>query len=244
LAQPIRIVDFAPFSRALSAEDIGHGEDQLERVIRDRPSMEKYVSKGKPIWDWVTRQFAGEYVGVRIYWRDSINPSNGQAIQWNLGSCCIPPEHGQPGVITVAVTEKGKILDGEQLWSHLIFELYNIRNAAAFKELEKEAAQSRVTKEQFIDQVARLEYKTLINRNLFYEKYWVRNTMEMGIEPHPSNWGIPVAPTFEQWIHLFTDHAGYPWGPYGVLYDYLVVRNGKSGSWQQLNLKQRPLLTY
>jgi len=245
-AEPASIVDFGPFSTKLSSEDLGHGEKQLENAIHDRPLMEKYVTKGGPIWNWVVRQFAGEYTGARTYWRSRFTPVVGEKNSWKLGGYCTPPRNGEPGIITVADMIEGRSLTGDQQWSHLIFECYNIRNGHPYEEYESKAAHAQLTKEQFVREVAGMEYDAMIKRSVFYEKHWLPAMKEMGgFTSDPGDWGIPLPPTFDQWIARYTDHSRYPWETYGKLYDKIVIRNKIPENWPQPNFEhRRMLMTY
>ena len=40
--------------------DLQRGEDQVRRMLRDRPAMAQYSSKAKVLYQWAARKFAGE----------------------------------------------------------------------------------------------------------------------------------------------------------------------------------------
>jgi hypothetical protein len=220
---------FAPYSLSLSADDLKHGEQQIEQMIHDRPEMASYVQNGDPVWTWTSRQFAGEFIGSRIDWVNY--PSQyfaGRAVARDYTSFYIRPQNGRNGYITVSAARIGSNRSGELMWARLIFELFNIRSAAASLEVQRQAARGKLSKDEFIRQITTLEYTALKESVSFYKTVWQVDCQKKGIETHDVLWNSPVPASYKEWIDQFTDLFSYPWNVYGDMYDRLQVR-GVSG---------------
>ena len=60
--------------RRLTAEAIRFGEEQVQKMLRDRPAMVQYGGKSDVVCRWAACKFAGEDVGMTIHW-DSSDPT-------------------------------------------------------------------------------------------------------------------------------------------------------------------------
>lgn len=53
----------------LSPRDIAFGNQQVQKMLADRPLMRRLVKPSDSIYSWTSRQFAGEQTKEKIYWK-------------------------------------------------------------------------------------------------------------------------------------------------------------------------------
>ncbi|HEX2473661.1 MAG TPA: tetratricopeptide repeat protein, partial [Lacipirellulaceae bacterium] len=112
-------VNYQPTSdRKLSPESLAHGEEQVRKMLKDRPVMAEHVTEGDAIWTWAVRKFAGEDTGMLVDWNaGSTAPFRGFSSL---------PVGGRNAFIQVGSTLDG-LPDGrsatfDELWSTAVFE--------------------------------------------------------------------------------------------------------------------------
>lgn len=216
------IVEMCPYSLSITEADIAHGREQVEKFLKDRPRAAPLLRRRQAVYNWIVRQFAGEYVGSRIFWRDSnfLSSDENFLSSYTLGA------PGQPPTVTVLkTTNDGRLLDGELICARVIFELFNVRNGKAFNQAKLAAKTRKLTKSDFVLEIARLEYEAEQHTVHFYDSYWARPKPEPKASTfRQSYWYKPLPPNFEVWISQFSNKAAYPWSTYGIKYDLLMNR--------------------
>ena len=205
-------------SKALSQADLVYGEKQTTRMLKDRPRMANYVSKGDPVWTWTVRQFAGEGLGARILW-NAVAPIDEHVRAYNSG----PNDRRSFGLIAIREVDAGKPLSGEDQWSCAVFELYNIRNTKQFDETDKQAFAGKLTKEEFMRKFSTLEFNAGLSETSFYHTTWLPHARKNNLTATDSCWGVEDPATYDEWIACFKDPSGYPYCWYGTFYDQEVV---------------------
>ena len=66
--------DYKPHAEAkLSPAALAHGQEQVRRMLKDRPNMARHVDESDVLRKWAARKFAGEDLGVTIDW-DPLEP--------------------------------------------------------------------------------------------------------------------------------------------------------------------------
>jgi hypothetical protein len=206
----------------LTQEDIAFGELQVERMVKDRPEMGRYVTKTDPVWKFCARAFAGEAIGERIFWESSL--PTGREYQSDHQD----PYQGQKGNIRIRKQYASGDLAGtglscEELWSCAVFEIENLRNHAAFIALFESGLQGKLSREEWIREHTKLEYGALRRTAAQHQKLWQPMAEARGIRSSSEYWGIDVPNNYESWISLYTDPKGYPWDAYGRWYDREIL---------------------
>jgi hypothetical protein len=210
-------------NKFLSADDLKHGEQQTELMVRDRPKLVEFVSKGDPIWNWVVRQFAGEGIGTRIYWNNSEQLSKPSEY---LADNTFPTKYRSGFIRLKSQDELGHPICGEQLWAAAIFELNNIQSGAAFKKiyLDAVASGSKISKEDYITQNTMLEFQAMRKTALFYRNIVQPCARKKGEKAHDQYWSAHEPENYRAWIAQYTDHSAYPWNFWGTDYDTTIAR--------------------
>lgn len=168
-------------TRKLSSEDIQHGKQQVQNMLRDRPAMqkyvasdgvEKYVTEDDIIFQWAVRKFAGEDLSATIDWNpDPPHKPDG-----------IDADHGVPyrdkrGFIRVrklysSGPKKGEMISFEDLWAHVVFELINIANADKFSDVWERALMGNLSKEEWVRENTQIEFEAIMKMKEFCKNIW------------------------------------------------------------------------
>jgi hypothetical protein len=205
--------------KALSAEDLKHGEKQVELMLNDRPRMKELVHTDDPVWTWTARQFAGEGTGTRIYWS---NDSTGPPADYLAISQ--PPMKNSPGYIRIRDRDQfGAPVSAEDLWDRAIFELHNIRNGPVLAKILRRALAGRVSKEEWMRQTTMLEYKARKDTILFYKDVAYPTFHRANEKIHDQSSQLDNYKDYGTWISHYTDRNGYPWNYWGKYYDTTIA---------------------
>jgi len=139
----------------LTADDLRHGERQVEQMLKDRPAMAAFGEKAATLRQWAMRKFAGEDLGKKIIWDASTPESESSAEN-------IPPSEGKPGRIRLRARQRSWWVSNddrvcEDLWSDAVFELYNVTNGERFGQLERDASAGKLSKQEFATRAVTIE---------------------------------------------------------------------------------------
>lgn len=212
----------AELTTNLSAADLAFGEQQMSKMVKDRPQFLRYISKDDLVWQFCARAFAGAAIGQRIVWDNALPEDHGYRSE-NLG-----PYKGRPGFIRIrnisdSGDDRGRPLSCEELWSCAVFELENIRNHHAFMALYYRALGGKLSREEWIRGCTRLEYDAFNRTSKDFAKLWLPLLGTRAISINKSFWGADNPDTYEAWISLYRDPNSYPWDAFGAYYDSQIV---------------------
>ncbi len=216
--------------KRLTRADLDFGLKQLNRMLVDRPMMKHYAKVGDPIWNEAIEGFAGRTAGCRVNWnpedlrnapRESV--ANHTYPTASSKFCCVRLRGKDP---------RNKPYPADRLWSSLIFEFYNMSNAAEFDKLYEAAVKGRVSRADWIFKHTLLEYKALKRRRDFFVKTWQPFAVSHEVTTNPKNWCVDLPKTHSSWLAQYWDPKGYPWNFYGRYFDDSIAPY----------LKQRKLL--
>ena len=162
-------VDYQPNSdKELSREALRHGEEQVRRMLKDRPAMAEHVNPGDKLWTWAVRKFAGEDLGSLINW-DPGSPA--------LGSSVSPPFGIHHAHMKVALRrpkeENYAPREFHDLWSSAVFELYNAMSFREFARIEEQAQSGQLTRDQYVLALLNAEELAAQRSRAFYIKFLV-----------------------------------------------------------------------
>lgn len=205
--------------RALSTAARRFGEDQLDALLRARPAMANRVQRGDLVYQWVVVQLAGRDESTRIYLSSEAPTTRYQAENQY-------PWDSRPGIIRIAYeSPDGRRLKADELWSLLIFELFNIKNGPLWGRLSSLARGGRISRAAYIERSAALEYYALERTWKFFDAVWVPFVNSKGHPVDVAAWGsCHVPPTFKEWKATWKTGA-YPYDIFGPYFDQLTKRN-------------------
>jgi hypothetical protein len=88
----------------------------------------------------------------------------------------------------------------EELWSAIVFEIYNIRNHQEFSKIYNEALIKEVSENEWDQKNKQIEYSALKKLNLFYQTIWKPWSQELRLNNMPELWRGDVRNTsFKEW---------------------------------------------
>ena len=202
----------------VSEHDLAHGRDEMMKMFRDRPKMKfgDDIENAAAI-DWVSRQFAGEKLGQRIYWESNLPDGDVEA-------CHMPPINGVQASIRISPTHRtgkhiGRPRTFDELWDSFAFECHNICNVNAIEKLLGKVSRRKISEREFVLEMARLEYEATRRSRAFYVLQFVPWMEEKGADLNPAAWYLELPLTFNVWINMFDDPNGYPWSAFCPIYE-------------------------
>jgi tetratricopeptide (TPR) repeat protein len=220
-----------PTKAALAPAALEHGRRQVERMLRDRPAMAGHAKEAEFLRQWAMRKFAGEDFGELIDW-DPSPPLNSDAEH------IAPTDHSHAAIMVAAEYDEGpkegRPRSFEELWAGAVFELFNVVYSRRFIELNKQADEGTITKDEFVGGILRLELRAAQQTRAFYLREYLPWAEKQKLPTNASHWFCDWWDRPETVLESFPDHAEYPWRPYGRTYDWAAVhRNWRGGQYQQ-----------
>lgn len=197
-----------------------HGRLQVERMLRDRPAMNRHGAEADFLRRWAEAKFAGEDFGEPIDW-DSSPPLHSDA------------EHLAPdGNDNAAIMIEEKYTEGphrgqprsfEELWAGAVFELYNVSFARDFIRFHEDAEQGKLTKEEFVGGILKLELLAAQQTRAFYLNQFLPFAAKKKLKTDPTLWFCEWWDSPDTVLESFTDKTAYPWHPYAREFDWIAV---------------------
>jgi len=221
---------------------IEYGKTQAKAMLKDRPGMSKYVNNSHfnkaiteddSIWQWLVRKFAGEDAGELIDWNPKYPPYGWLAVNRN------PVDRRSSISINIIYTKKtapdersiGKEVRFEDLWACAVFELLNVIQQEEFHKIFKQAAKGKITREEFVMRIARVEFETVKKSKQFYFKVWKpwAKKHRFSISPDSLFLSYATAPTDSEYGYMFFGRKSY-FDFYRNIYDKYFGNNHKEES--------------
>ena len=148
--------DYQPNSeKELSPTAIRHGEEQVRKMLADRPVMAQHVEPGDTLWIWAVRKFAGEDLGSLVEW----NAEETEHFPGRSGR----PWNGRNAGIQVSTTRvdlpDNRPSTFDELWLTAVFELHNVTSSPDWDRIDECAIQGELMRDEYI--VAMLESEEL-----------------------------------------------------------------------------------
>ena len=197
-----------------------HGRLQVERMLHDRPAMNRYGAEADFLRRWAEAKFAGEDFGEPINW-DSSPPLHSDAEH-------IAPDGEDNAAIMIEekYTEgphRGKPRSFEELWAGAVFELYNVSFARDFIRFHENAEQGKLTKEEFVVGILKLELLAAQQTRAFYVNQFLPFAAKKKLKTDPTLWFCEWWDSPDTVLQSFTDKTAYPWHPYAREFDWIAV---------------------
>jgi hypothetical protein len=206
-------------AKELPSEAIAHGENQMHRMLNDRPNMGRYIERRDPLWSWTVRRFAGEGLGKLVYWDASL-PTRGFDADNSLTT------NASVGRIRIAANRargpgKGEPKSFEELWANGVFELHNIANANGFEAVYDAARSGEIDKDEFVARMFNLELRAVQQTRAFYVRGFLPWVAENGLGSEPRVWFTSWWGDSRELLYQLRQRSDYPWDCYGPYFDEL-----------------------
>lgn len=214
-------VDYRPSSeKSLTADSLKHGEQQVAKMLEDRPAMAQFGDETEFLRQWAIRKFAGEDLGTLIDW-DPSPPLHSDAEH-------MAPSETEHAAILVAPVydagpKQGKPRSFEELWAGAVFELHNINNAREFVRLNDLADQGKISKRSFVAGILKPELRASQQTRAFYLQVFLPWAEKKKLPTDATLWFGDWWDTPEKALDSFADKSAYPWRPYARTHDWATV---------------------
>jgi tetratricopeptide (TPR) repeat protein len=203
--------------KPLKPEALKHGQEQVRRMLRDRPPMAQYPEEAEFLRTFAARKFAGESLGSPIDW----DPS--------------PPLHSDAEHIAPSPHEHGSIVlelyghhrqhrSFEELWAGAIYELHNISYSKHYVEFHRLAAEGKVARREFVAGIVKYEVLAAQETRAFYAELYLPFAAKENLPTDPSLWFAEWWEQPDNALRGFTDESEYPWNPYGRQFDWIDAK--------------------
>lgn len=198
---------------AHAASPLGHGSDQVETMLKDCPAMAqcltmdgtiKKITSGDAIWAAAAHAYDQKIAGSVVDW----DPGSLQH-QLPFEAEHTNPWRGRPALIRLRTSS---IEDGrerpasfEELWSHCVFELFNVANDEEFLAIHLRALHGEVSREEWLSLNTRLEFSTLLKLRNYFTEIWMPWCEKNHVACHQDIWlrGFPLGITYEEWFAAY-----------------------------------------
>ena len=185
-----RAARFEPWAKAqLAKGDLEHGRRQLYEMLMDRPPMAGYGQAAGTLYQWAGRKFAGEDLRENIYWED-IEPTPAFSAETHWATPAEPArirlrsKYGEGA-------NKGKPRSFEEMWSDAVFELYNACNGEEAHRIGIEAAQGKLSREEFVRRMFATESHAEERTRAFYIRVYLPWAKEHHVRlGDPTRWKV------------------------------------------------------
>ncbi len=189
----------------------------LTDLIRDRPQLLDIIQRGDPLWAWLNSRFTNTN-GQEVLWSDK--GPNGPS-HYLAGHTY--DEFGRVVISARRLGDDGKPLGAEELISSVVFELINGSHKDEFDRLARAAANRTISKDQFINSMAKVEFDSIMQDKQFAVDVWIPYAVSKHLPFLNDYWHKAVPEDFDQWLYVCRlSHNGYPDDIYGPFYDKLT----------------------
>jgi tetratricopeptide (TPR) repeat protein len=206
-AHPIHAGGFdeaAARRRIAKPGDLGYGQAQVERLLRDRPRLGGAFDSQNPLHVWAALQFESVLDGHRIVWdrvfaRDDASAYHGFDGKRNVWCIRVSPMHR-------VGPKKGQRQDADELWACVLFELENAGNRPFFQRLEAKARDGAIDRRDFVLGLAELEWQASLRIRAFHALVYFPWAVEKGLSSNYAAW-FEGGLTFQDRTETFADNA-------------------------------------
>lgn len=224
--------DYRPTSdKPLSSEALRHGEEQVAKMLADRPAMAEFGDETSFLRQWAARKFAGEDLGSPINW-DPSPPLHSDAEH-------LAPNDKENAAILVAAVydsgpKQGEPRKFEELWAGAVFELHNVNNAREFVRLNEMADEGKIEKRDFVAGILKPELRAGQQTRAFYLQVFLPWAEKKKLPTDASLWFGDWWDAPNEALDNFVDKSAYPWRPYARTHDWATMhrywREGEFGA--------------
>jgi tetratricopeptide (TPR) repeat protein len=169
----------------VSASALQHGEEQVRKMLHDRPEMAEHVVPGDELFTWAARKITGEDTGTLVDW-DNTDPKP--------YPCESGPTGGGHDCIRVSAsqgdTDHASPNFFERLWSSAVFELHNVALTHEFDRVAKAVVRREMNRANYILATFSLEEITRQRTRAFYLKVFFPWLRTHNLQTSPENWGF------------------------------------------------------
>jgi tetratricopeptide (TPR) repeat protein len=235
-------VNYEPSTtKKLSLEALAHGEEQVRKMLNDRPAMAQHVTPGDKIWTWAKRKFAGEDLGTLIDW----NPGSPEPFFGRSS-----PAIGERRAFIQVASTRDDVSDlpqqtFDELWSTAVFELHNVASSAEMLKVFKRIERDDVKRDEYILAMLNGEELATQRTRAFYVKVFFPLLQSKRIsDTDPIRWcttAFNTAGDRRSDLAVWGKDPRIPY--YGAKFDFVCAyREYQRGDYAKVKILVKPLL--
>lgn len=201
---------------------IQHGQEQVRKMLADRPLMAQGIDPSNPMYQWAVRKFAGDELGQPIDW-DPAEPAGFDADH-------SPPELGRRGCVRIRKDRVeswgiGDAPEFERLWNHAVFELINITASGKNYDLLGGVYAGRIDRDQYVRRMFATELYAAERTRRFFVDVYLRHNGHPNVPTHPALWYLTAWGSDDELLqNAYNDRTKYPWIPYRTYFDKMKAQ--------------------
>lgn len=218
---------------ASAATPLSHGDSQVGQMLRDRPAMSAYqttdgaVRKVTPedaIWVEAAQTYEQKIAGSTIDW-DASPLQHKQPVAAEHSN----PWQGYPALIRLRseIVKDGREAPAsfEELWSHGVFELFNVANDEEFLAIYQRALRGEISRPEWLELNTRLEFAALVKLRNYYAEIWKPWCDRNHVACHEALWlrGFSAHTTYEEWFTTYQKSSSPYLSIWGSYYDQEIA---------------------
>ncbi len=202
-------------------------------MLQDRPAMSeclttdgtiRKVTPEDAIWVAAAQAYDQKIAGSTIDW----DPSP-LKLKLPIEAEHSDPWQGRPALIRLRadLPKDGRETPAsfEELWSHGVFELFNVANDEEFLAIYQRALHGEISRQEWLALNTRLEFTALVKLRNYYAETWKPWCDKNHVACHQDIWLRGFAPnaTYEEWFATYRK-SNSPYLPlWGSYYDEKIV---------------------
>jgi hypothetical protein len=194
----------------------------LTELIHDRPQILDIIQRGDPLWTWLNSRFDNTN-GQEVLWSDKEPKGPSHYFAGHTYD-----EFGRVVISVRRLGDDGKPLGAEQLISSVVFELINGSHKDEFDRLARAAANRTISRDQFINSTAKVEFDSIMQLKQFAVDVWIPYAVSKHLPFLNDYWDKGIPENFDQWLYVCRlSRNGYPDDLYGPFYDRLTEKRSE-----------------
>jgi hypothetical protein len=205
---PVTAADLATITPA--------GLTGLDALMADHPELLTLIHRDDEIWQWLAVHFSNR--GRPVQW----TRNSGVRFQHYLAMS----SYTHPVLYLASRTPGGNPVSPQLQLSELVYELLNISHEDEFQAVCALARAGKLTEDQFVEAMARVEFRTCQETDAFHRLVWLPYADKNHLPLYRGNWHIGIGDDFNRWLdyHRRIAKDGYPDDAYRPTYERLAPK--------------------
>jgi hypothetical protein len=188
----------------------------LNALVADHPELLTLIRRDDEIWQWLEVHFTNHGKTVRWTRDRGVRFTHYIAMSSYL----------QPVLYLAPRTPGGQPISPQLQLSEIIYELLNISHAEEFQQVVARARAGALSREEFVEAMARVEFRTCQETDAFHALVWLPYARQNHLPLYRGNWHIGIGTNIQRWLdyHRHVAKDGYPDDAYRPTYERIAPR--------------------
>lgn len=176
---------FNPMLFAVRENDsLSYGQKQLENMLRDRPLMKRYLDSSDDVWRWAALKYGEKVLGCDVEWDfgrliTGLTAEHDFPTKGHPGRIRVKKPSFDPTIYDAAALNMKSAAAFEELWSCVVFELYNIQSADQFQRLSDQILDDKIDRDKFVKTMFFIETRAAQRTRKWYVDVFLPHAKNM-----------------------------------------------------------------